>query len=107
MRDWSPNGPARKGFLDHYERIRNATPKDRLLEWEITQGWEPLCKFLNLPVPDEPFPRANDSDNFVKIHAGMWYFGVGKMVLKISAVAVPVVAVGLAYWKNWTPRWLA
>ena len=29
---------------------------------ELGQGWEPLCEFLGLPVPDEPFPRVNDAE---------------------------------------------
>lgn len=36
-------------------------PKDQLLEMDLSEGWEPLCKFLGVPVPDEPFPRANDA----------------------------------------------
>ena len=39
--------------------IRGLVPPDRLLEWDISDGWEPLCKFLGKPVPDIPFPHAN------------------------------------------------
>lgn len=41
--------------------IRGLVPKERLLEWYIDDGWEPLCKFLGKPVPppDVPFPHAN------------------------------------------------
>ena len=28
----------------------------------MKQGWEPLCKFLNVPIPDCPFPRVNDTE---------------------------------------------
>lgn len=87
--------------------IRDAAPKDRLLEYEVKQGWEPLCKFLDKPIPDEPFPRVNDSKNFVSIHMGLWYLALGKMVLKISAVAVPVAAVGWSYWTGYLQRLLA
>jgi Sulfotransferase domain len=34
-------------------------PADRLLVYEVTHGWEPLCAFLGVPVPDEPFPSAS------------------------------------------------
>ncbi|KAM6537998.1 hypothetical protein FALCPG4_003887 [Fusarium falciforme] len=34
-------------------------PKERLLEWSVEDGWEPLCEFLGKPVPDEPFPHEN------------------------------------------------
>ena len=33
--------------------------------WSVTEGWEPLCEFLEVPVPDMPFPRVNDSREFV------------------------------------------
>ena len=40
--------------------VRAAIPPDRLLEFEAKDGWEPLCAFLGVPVPDEPYPRANE-----------------------------------------------
>lgn len=39
--------------------IRGLVPKERLLEWNVKDGWEPLCEFLGKPVPDEPFPHVN------------------------------------------------
>ena len=36
-------------------------PKERLLEMDLQDGWEPLCKFLGKPIPDEPFPRSNEA----------------------------------------------
>ncbi len=39
-------------------------PADRLLVWSPKEGWEPLCAFLELPVPDAPFPHVNDSESF-------------------------------------------
>ncbi|MFV0526353.1 MAG: sulfotransferase family protein [Acidimicrobiales bacterium] len=35
-------------------------PPDRLLVFDVADGWEPLCAFLDVPVPDEPFPHVND-----------------------------------------------
>ncbi|MGW4942627.1 sulfotransferase family protein [Actinoplanes sp. NPDC004185] len=51
-------------FTEHNEAVRRAVPADRLLEFEVSQGWPPLCDFLGVPVPDAPFPRANDSAAF-------------------------------------------
>ena len=39
-------------------------PADRLLVYEISQGWEPLCEFLEVPVPDAPMPHLNDATSF-------------------------------------------
>ena len=38
-------------------------PKDRLLIYEVKEGWEPICKFLNKPIPDMPFPYKNKTKN--------------------------------------------
>jgi hypothetical protein len=39
-------------------------PEDRLLVWSVTDGWEPLCAFLGIDVPEAPFPNLNDSSQF-------------------------------------------
>jgi hypothetical protein len=51
-------------FREHNERVRREIPADRLLVFEVAQGWEPLCSFLGVPVPETPFPRLNDSVAF-------------------------------------------
>ena len=49
-------------FEQRNVEIQNAFPDDRLLTYEVRQGWEPLCAFLELPVPDTPFPHINSRD---------------------------------------------
>ncbi|KAF7588328.1 hypothetical protein BBP40_005894 [Aspergillus hancockii] len=44
--------------------IRGLVPKERLLEWSVEDGWEPLCKFLDKSILDKPFPRVNDLSGF-------------------------------------------
>jgi Sulfotransferase domain len=51
-------------FDKHNQTVRESVPADRLLVYEVKQGWEPLCKFLDVDVPDEPFPHLNDSETF-------------------------------------------
>jgi hypothetical protein len=46
------------------ERVKGEVPADRLLVWEPRDGWEPLCAFLDVAVPDEPVPNANDTAAF-------------------------------------------
>lgn len=48
----------------HIAEVKRTVPADRLLVFEAKQGWGPLCEFLGVPVPDEPFPRANDTAEF-------------------------------------------
>jgi hypothetical protein len=51
-------------FEDHTAEVKRVVPAERLLVFEAKQGWEPLCKFLDVPVPSEPFPRVNDTAEF-------------------------------------------
>lgn len=51
-------------FERHNAEVRRAVPKARLLEWRAADGWGPLCAALGLPVPAEPFPRVNSSEEF-------------------------------------------
>jgi hypothetical protein len=53
------------GFIAHNEEVKRVVPADRLLVWEVTEGWEPLCAFLDVPVPDQPMPHANDRATFL------------------------------------------
>ena len=48
----------------YHEEVQATVPADRLLVWSVSDGWEPLCEFLELPVPDMPFPHLNDSKEF-------------------------------------------
>lgn len=51
-------------YKEHSALVRGAAQKENFLEWTVTEGWEPLCEFLNVPIPDEPFPRSNDAAGF-------------------------------------------
>lgn len=51
-------------FHAHNAAVRAQVPAARLLEWQPGDGWEPLCAALDLPVPDEPFPHANTTEDF-------------------------------------------
>lgn len=53
-------------FLRHYDEVRDLVPKNRLLEYRITEGWGSLCDFLGEPTPEFiPFPHINDQADFV------------------------------------------
>jgi hypothetical protein len=51
-------------FERHNEEVRGGGLGPRLLEWSPGDGWEPLCHALDRPVPDEPFPHANSTEEF-------------------------------------------
>jgi hypothetical protein len=59
-----------RGFLiDHFRRhnetVKAAIPAERLLIFEAGQGWAPLCEFLGLPIPKDPYPSENNRAEFI------------------------------------------
>ena len=84
--------------------IKGLVPKDLLLEWEVEDGWEPLCGFLDKPVPkDRPFPRANDSKAFQdRLDECLKDWALGA-IRNIVIIATLLVALGALAWKTLIP----
>lgn len=60
--DGPPNrADAIRMYEQHAETVRQTIPSDRLLVHEASDGWEPLCEFLGVDRPAEPYPHLNDS----------------------------------------------
>jgi hypothetical protein len=72
---WSPEGTFAAGheqpqqlidaMVAHNDAVIATVPAERLLVWSPADGWEPLCEFLEVPVPAEPLPHANDRETFL------------------------------------------
>ena len=92
---------AREVYREHYRRIREVTPKERLLEYRLGEGWGPLCNFLGKEVPEGlPFPRINEVAALkAKVRETQWKLFKGAAVA-LSIYFVPIVVVGIAmrYW---------
>ncbi|KAF4233517.1 hypothetical protein CNMCM8980_010234 [Aspergillus fumigatiaffinis] len=93
----APQGE-RQAYLDYYAWIQKAVPADNLLVFNPRDGWEPLCQFLGVPIPDEPFPHVNNTEQFLNGRRRRWWRTVGLLVAKVSA---PVLAVVAAAWWSW------
>jgi hypothetical protein len=52
-------------FQRHREEVEKAIAKQRLLVFDARQGWEPLCAFLGVPVPDTPYPNTNSREEML------------------------------------------
>ena len=52
-------------FRRHNEEVKRTIPPERLLVYEAGQGWEPLCQFLGVPVPNAPYPSENSRAEFI------------------------------------------
>ncbi|KJS04647.1 MAG: hypothetical protein VR73_14130 [Gammaproteobacteria bacterium BRH_c0] len=48
----------------HNREVKTHVPASQLLVYDVREGWEPLCRFLNVPVPDAPFPSSNNKEEF-------------------------------------------
>ncbi len=53
-----------KAFEKRTDDVVSSIGAERLLVFNVSDGWQPLCEFLELPVPNEPFPHSNDQDAF-------------------------------------------
>ena len=53
-------------FQQHNRQVQELAEPGRLLVYEVSQGWPPLCDFLGCSIPDEPFPHANTRSEFRK-----------------------------------------
>ncbi len=51
-------------FERHNAAVKAQVPPERLLVFDVKEGWEPLCRHLGVPVPDQPFPHLNDTESF-------------------------------------------
>lgn len=54
-------------FNEHNAEVRRTIAPDRLLEFDVAEGWPPLCAFLDVPVPDVPFPHHNTRADFIEL----------------------------------------
>ncbi|KAF7320710.1 hypothetical protein HMN09_00156500 [Mycena chlorophos] len=87
-------------FNAHYARIKALVPPERLLEFDMRQGWGPLCEFLGKDKPEGDFPRANDGTMFkIKVYGAL--NGVIRQFLLRATVVALISGVAVAvYWQR-------
>lgn len=73
---------AREVFQSHNNEVVRRVPPERLLVYDVKRGWGPLCEFLGVEVPDEPFPHLNDATGMRR----------AVRALRVLSLAVPAVA---------------
>jgi hypothetical protein len=62
--DHADRDKAIAAYRRNNEKVRDTIRATRLLVFDVKEGWEPLCRFLEVPVPEIPFPRSNPRDEF-------------------------------------------
>ena len=76
-------------FNRHNEKVQRRVPKERLLVYEVKQGWGPLCEFLGVEEPDKPFPHLNDASDMRRLILMV-------RALSVAAPAALALVVGIA-----------
>ena len=75
-----------KRFNEWNQSIIDNVPKDRLLIYKASEGWEPICKFLNVDVPDIPFPYKNKTKNMGRMSIFINFMFIILVVAIISII---------------------
>lgn len=57
---------AKAVYDDYFKRIDELVPAERKLVYNLGEGWEPLCEFLDKPIPSVDFPRINEAEALKK-----------------------------------------
>merc|ERR1719350_1367056 len=101
-------------FKSHRDEVLSHVPASQLLVFDVQEGWEPLCQFLDVPVPDTPFPNINNSNevrlvfNTIRTVAWLAIAGVAGLVYcavyyctDYSYLALGLGLVGLVHVGGW------
>ncbi len=79
-----------KCFNEHNAKVIRECPKEKLLVYEVGEGWEPLCTFLNKPIPSVPFPHVNDTKEMqerIQLITAIGYVVMGLIALPFIGLA--------------------
>ena len=86
-------------FVAHNEEVKRRVPEERLLVWEVKEGWGPLCAFLGVPEPVEPFPHVNERKGFERTVLANLALGILRASAPAALARVAAVAAGaLVLW---------
>lgn len=93
-------------FRAHYAEVRRAARPGQILEYKLSDGWEPLCAFLGKPVPNVPFPRKNDKVEFWKQREGVRKRQVVRAAQGLAVgVAMLLAGAAMFFWMARTREW--
>ena len=74
-------------YYEHIESVKKIIPADKLLIYNVKEGWEPLCEFLDVDVPDIPFPKVNDTAEMLR------NFAIIKMLPYVFILSIGTISV--------------
>jgi hypothetical protein len=80
----------------YIEEVKAAVPPQKLLIYKVTEGWVPLCEFLGVALPNEPFPNLNDRETIKKIIRDI--IKGSYIMLGLTIAAIVAVVAALWWW---------
>jgi hypothetical protein len=78
------------------DEVKAAVPPEKLLVFTVSEGWGPLCRFLGVPEPAEPFPNLNDRETVKKIIRDI--IKGSYIMLGLTIIAVVAAIAALWWW---------
>ena len=104
---WTDANPWDREALErHYEEhnayVKKVVPKERLLVYQAEQGWEPLCEFLGMSVPDQAYPKEAVGGKMEKQGMFFWMMALKTVTRKVvrAGVLLGAVYLGLRVWRG-------
>ena len=85
--EFSDKESAKIVYYEHIESVKKIIPADKLLIYNVKEGWEPLCEFLDVDVPDIPFPKVNDTAEMLR------NFAIIKMLPYVFILSIGTISV--------------
>ena len=74
-------------YYEHIESVKKIIPVDKLLIYNVKEGWEPLCEFLDVDVPGILFPKVNDTAEMLR------NFAIIKMLPYVFILSIATISV--------------
>lgn len=87
-------------YREHNEFIRRTVPEERLLVFNVKQGWEPLCEFLDVPIPDATFPHVFRTNDHRTLFANARKRAYADLLTDSLRKIIPLALMSALIWKR-------
>ncbi|XP_078361757.1 uncharacterized protein LOC144646106 [Oculina patagonica] len=99
--NWKSTVLLKKKYREHNERVQAVIPKEKLLIYNVKQGWKPLCEFLECVVPDEEFPKENVTVSMAQGSVSIALQEIKRAVFILLAILAALASVFYCIDKRW------
>jgi Sulfotransferase domain len=91
-------------YDEHHAMLRELVPAENLLEFDVAEGWEPLCRFLEAPVPEAEFPKVNDRHKMREIQKHEVRQNTWTVLIKLTGGGILLTSAGVTAWSLYISR---